>query len=79
MSELIEQSKRRLGQTTNATLTLLYWQIGRRFNSEVLSNKRADYGKQVVSELSVELVEQSGNGFSEKYLQNDAVYEGFSR
>lgn len=69
ISELIEQSKNHVAQTVNATLTLLYWQIGRRINSEVLSNKRADYGKQVVSALSVELVEQFGNGFSEKNLR----------
>ncbi|SEA14538.1 Predicted nuclease of restriction endonuclease-like (RecB) superfamily, DUF1016 family [Arachidicoccus rhizosphaerae] len=69
ISELIEQSKSHVAQTVNATLTLLYWQIGRRINSEVLSNKRADYGKQVVAALSVQLTEQFGNGFSEKNLR----------
>ena len=69
ISELIEQSKSHVAQTVNATLTLLYWQIGSRINSEVLSNKRADYGKQVVSALSVQLTEQFGNGFSEKSIR----------
>jgi predicted nuclease of restriction endonuclease-like (RecB) superfamily len=66
---LIEESKTLIAQTVNSTLTLLYWQIGNRVNKEVLGNKRADYGKQIISTLAGQLVEFYGNGFSEKNIR----------
>lgn len=69
ISELIEQSKSHVAQTVNATLTLLYWQIGRRINEDILKNKRAERGKQTMVTLSLQLTEQYGNGFSEKSIR----------
>src|SRR5882672_1719012 len=66
---LIEENKSYIAQTVNSTLTLLYWRIGKRINQEVLGNKRADYGKQVVSGLASQLVLEYGNGFSEKSIR----------
>jgi len=66
---LIEESKYHIAQTVNSTLTLLYWRIGKRINEEVLGNKRADYGKQVISNLASQLVLEYGNGFSEKSIR----------
>src|SRR5882724_2421947 len=66
---LIEESKSNVAQTVNSTFTLLYWRIGKRINGEVLGNKRADYGKQVVSGLASQLVLEYGNGFSEKSIR----------
>lgn len=66
---LIEESKSHIAQTVNSTLTLLYWRIGKRINEEVLGNKRADYGKQVISSLATQLVLEYGNGFSEKSIR----------
>jgi len=39
---LIEQGRQQVAVTVNATMTLLYWQIGKRINEEVLREKRAD-------------------------------------
>jgi len=66
---LIEESKSHIAQTVNSTLTLLYWRIGKRIHEEVLGNKRADYGKQVISSLASYLVLEYGNGFSEKSIR----------
>jgi hypothetical protein len=66
---LIEESKSHIAQTVNSTLTLLYWRIGKRINEEVLGNKRADYGKQVIFGLASQLVLEYGNGFSEKSIR----------
>ena len=66
---LIEESKSHIAQTVNSTLTLLYWRIGKRIHEEVLGNKRADYGKQVISSLASHLVLEYGNGFSEKSIR----------
>jgi len=66
---LIEASKTHIAQTVNSTLTMLYWQIGARISREVLANKRADYGKQVISGLANLLINDYGNGFSEKNIR----------
>jgi predicted nuclease of restriction endonuclease-like (RecB) superfamily len=52
----------------NAGLTMLYWEVGRRINEEVLRNERAEYGKQVIAELSASLTEEYGVGWSQKQL-----------
>lgn len=67
---LIEQSKQHVAQVVNTTLTLLYWKIGKRINDEVLQNKRAEYGKQIVASLSRQLVEQYGKGWDVKMLRH---------
>ena len=39
----------------NSELTLMYWNIGKRINKEVLHDNRAEYGKSIVSTLSTQL------------------------
>ena len=63
LSQLIEQSQQQVVAQVNSTLTLLFWHIGNRINNEILQNKRADYGKQIVSTLSTELKERYGRNF----------------
>jgi predicted nuclease of restriction endonuclease-like (RecB) superfamily len=70
VTELIEQSKQGVAQTVNSTLILLYWKIGKRINSEVLQNRRATYGKQIVAAVSGQLVEKYGSGWDEKTLRH---------
>jgi hypothetical protein len=53
--QLIDSSRQQLATAVNSTLTLLYWNIGRRIRSEVLQNERAAYGEQIVSTLSRQL------------------------
>jgi len=66
---LIEESRSSVATVVNATLTMLYWQIGKRINDEILKGKRAEYGKQIVSALSTQLQNEYGNGFKEKNLR----------
>ncbi len=42
---------------------MLFWHIGNRINKEILQNKRADYGKQIVATLSTQLEERYGRNF----------------
>ncbi len=58
-----------MAYTVNATLTILYWKIGKRINDEVLNNKRAAYGKQIVVSLSLQLGQEYGNSFSDKNIR----------
>ena len=65
---LISSAKQRAAVAVNAELTLLYWQVGQCINTEVLKGERADYGKQVVANLSKQLTGVFGKGWSDKQL-----------
>jgi len=69
IQRLIEESRQHIAAEVNSTITMLYWQIGKRINKEVLKSKRAEYGKQIVTSLSKQLVVEYGNSFSEKNLR----------
>ncbi len=70
VKKLIEESKQQLAVSVNATMSMLYWQIGHRINTEILNRERADYGKEVVELLSQELTAQYGVGWSAKQLRH---------
>lgn len=63
LSHLIEQNQREVVSQANSTLTMLFWQIGKRINKEILQNKRADYGKQIVPTVAAQLKEKYGRNF----------------
>jgi predicted nuclease of restriction endonuclease-like (RecB) superfamily len=60
---LIEQSQQQVVLQANSTLTMLFWQVGKRINKDILQNKRADYAKEIVSTLSTQLKEKYGKNF----------------
>lgn len=66
---LIEEGKQRVAMNTNSTLVLVYWQIGKRINEDVLGNERAAYGKQIIASISKELVLRYGKSFEIKNLR----------
>lgn len=66
---LIEEARSAVAAPVNAGLTMLYWNIGRRINEEILRGARAEYGEKIVSTLSRELMQEYGGGFQEKYLR----------
>jgi predicted nuclease of restriction endonuclease-like (RecB) superfamily len=82
ISLLIEQSQRHIAAQANSALTQLFWQIGKRINDEILLNKRADYGKQILPTLSEQLMVRYGRSFEEKnlrrMLQFSEQFEDFS-
>jgi len=55
---------------------MLFWHIGSRINQNILQNKRADYGKQIVVKLSRQLAEKYGRNFEEKNLRRMLQFEG---
>lgn len=67
--QLIEETRKSVAVAVNAGLTMLYWEVGRRINEEVLNHQRAEYGKQIIAELSVQLTEEYGKGWSEQQLR----------
>lgn len=69
ISALIENSKKYVAHNVNSTITLLYWKIGKRINIDILKNKRAEYGKQIVVSLTRQLEGSYGKGFDEKNIR----------
>ncbi|OQY01822.1 MAG: hypothetical protein B6I26_02335 [Desulfobacteraceae bacterium 4572_130] len=68
LSLIIEQGKKLVVSQVNSTLTLTYWEIGKRINIDVLQNQRAEYGKQIVVTVATQLVEKYGRSFSARNL-----------
>jgi predicted nuclease of restriction endonuclease-like (RecB) superfamily len=69
LRRLIEEARRSAAVAVNASLTLMYWRIGRRIHAEVLGGERAGYGETIVATLSRQLVSEYGRGFAEKNLR----------
>lgn len=69
LSELIEKSQQQVVSYANSTLTILFWQVGKRINEDVLNNQRASYGKQIVSLIAIRLEEKYGRNFTEKNIR----------
>jgi predicted nuclease of restriction endonuclease-like (RecB) superfamily len=69
LRSLIEQARQHVAQTANSTLTLLYWKVGQRIGREILRGQRAEYGEQIVSTLSTQLVLEYGRGFGLRSLR----------
>jgi len=65
---IIEQGRQQVAQSVNAGLTATYWHIGKLIREDILKNKRADYGKQILRLLSTQLVKEYGSSFSVKSL-----------
>jgi predicted nuclease of restriction endonuclease-like (RecB) superfamily len=69
LRQIINQTKGKVASAVNVGLTLMYWHIGERINREVLGNQRAEYGKQIVTQVSAQLQEEfGGNNFAERNI-----------
>ena len=67
--ELILGARSRVAQSVNASLTMLYWQVGTRIRNAILGDKRAKYGEKVVTAIAARLEIEFGRGFGEKNLR----------
>jgi len=70
IKKLVEKSKQEVAVTVNATITQLYWTIGKRIKEDILHNARAGYGKKIIATLSSQLTAEFGRGWSEKHLRH---------
>lgn len=64
LRELILSAHQTVARGVNSALVLLYWNVGQRLRIEVLKVERAEYGKEILSTVSKELVAEFGRGFS---------------
>jgi predicted nuclease of restriction endonuclease-like (RecB) superfamily len=73
--DLIEEARSAVAVTVNVSLTMLYWQIGRRIHSEILQGEqRTEYGKTILATLSQQLTQEYGRGFSYSALTRMAKF-----
>lgn len=68
--DLILEARQQTARMVNAGLTLLYWRVGNRIRQEILKEKRAEYGAEIVSALGRQLEQEFGRGFSTKSLHH---------
>lgn len=61
---LIETTKGNVAIKVNSEMTLLYWNIGKEIEENVLNYEKAEYGKSVIKKLSQKLTIQYGRGYS---------------
>jgi len=66
---LIETAREQTARAVNSALVGLYWHIGTRIRQDVLQEKRAGYGEQIVAALGRQLTLEYGRGFTEKGLR----------
>ena len=69
LRKLIDTARKSVAKTVNSTMTLLYWQIGKRIYTEILNENRAEYGKQIVINISEELTLLYGKGWSPRQIR----------
>lgn len=68
---ILEQARGNVVRAINANMVLAYWLIGREIVQELQSGEdRAEYGRQIVENLSVRLTERFRKGFSAPTLWN---------
>ncbi len=76
LRELIARARQDVARTVNSSLVLLYWNVGRRIRQNILKEKRAGYGEEIMQAVSAKLVQEYGNSFSEKNLRRMIQFAG---
>lgn len=76
--QLIDSAKTRVAVKVNQEMTMLYWNIGKRIQEDILKFGRAEYGKKIFATVSQELINSYGKGFSASALTRMVMlYEYF--
>lgn len=71
IKKLLQDARQKVYQSINTTMTLTYYEIGKRIvEEEQGGEKRAEYGKALLKNLSFELSKEFGKGYSEQNLKN---------
>ena len=67
---IIEDARHRVATYVNSEVCMMNWHVGKRIKEDVLYNKRAEYGKQIMKNLATRLTLKYGKGWSEKSLRH---------
>jgi predicted nuclease of restriction endonuclease-like (RecB) superfamily len=69
LSLLIEKSKQKAVSQARNAVNILFWQVGKRINDEILHNKRAEYGARIIPDLAEKLSLKYGRNFELRNLR----------
>ena len=69
ISKLIDNRKYSMVSQINSSVVRLFWEIGGIINEDILNNKRAKYGKQIVSQIATQLQEKYGRSYESRNLR----------
>lgn len=64
ISNLILDKKHEVHINLNNSIISLYWNIGKCLVINILNSQRADYGKELVNDISLRLATEYGKGFN---------------
>ena len=67
---IIDGARSRVAVYVNSEICMARWYVGKRIKEDVLYNQRAEYGKQVVRNLSKKLTERYGKGWGYESLKH---------
>lgn len=67
---IIDGARGRVATYANTEVCLTNWYVGKRIKEDVLFCRRAEYGKQVVKNLSVRLIHRYGSGWGYEKLKH---------
>ena len=71
VKEILKNARQKAYTAINSAMVEAYWEIGRRIVEEEQRGKeRAEYGKEIIKNLSKELTEEFGKGFGERNIRN---------
>ncbi len=73
---LITDARQEVARFVNSALVMLYWKVGQRIQKDVLKEKRAGYGEEIVATVSRKLTLEFGNGFTDKNLRHMVRFAG---
>ena len=69
--KILKNARQKAYTAINSAMVEAYWEIGRRIVEEEQRGKeRAEYGKEIIKNLSKELTEEFGKGFGERNIRN---------
>jgi predicted nuclease of restriction endonuclease-like (RecB) superfamily len=74
IQRLIEECRSSIATVVNTGLTLLYWHIGSRIQTDLLNRTRAEYGREILATLSQQLTRTYGYGYSYSALTRMAKF-----
>jgi len=70
ITDLLKNARKKTVYSINQTMVYTYFEIGKIIiEEEQKGRKRAEYGKQIIKELSQKLIKEFGKGFSRRNLE----------
>lgn len=69
IKEILESARNQVYSTANSAMVRAYWSIGKSIVEQQGTDDRAEYGKNLISELSAQLTRDFGKGFTPTNLR----------